>query len=248
MIDRARDAGLAATPAVPYGRVTHRWEAVMREPTLVIGTRNYSSWSLRPWLLLRHLGIRFSERLVHFGTEEFAREVPRLSPSGCVPVLLHADLAVWESLAICEYASELAQGAGWPASPGARAQARAIAAEMHAGFPALRQACPMNARARDRRVPLTPALQRDIARIDSIWSDCRKVHGSEGPWLFGSYSAADAMFAPVALRFLTYGLPLDGAARDYQQCLLADPPLREWMAAAEVEGVIVAEDEAGVPA
>lgn len=216
--------------------------------TLVLGTKNYSSWSLRPWLLLRHLGIPFTERVIHFDTEEFATEVPKLSPSRRVPVLLQGELRVWDSLAICEYASELTGGRGWPADAGARAEARAIAAEMHAGFPALRTACPMNARARDRRVPMTRELERDIRRVAAIWDGCRRRHAGAGPWLFGAYSAADAMYAPVALRFLTYGLPVEGAAAQYLQTTLADADLRRWIADAEVEGVVVPSDEAGVPA
>ena len=214
--------------------------------TLVIGTRNYSSWSLRPWLLLRHLGLDFHERLVHLDTPAFASEMARLSPSRRVPVLLHGKTTVWESLAICEYASELAGGRGWPAQAHERAHARAVAAEMHAGFGVLRDSCPMNARARHRRVPLTPALARDVDRIDRIWSGCRREYASRGPWLFGEYSAADAMFAPVALRILTYGLVISAGAAEYQQTVLADAHLRDWTAAAEVEGVVIARDEAGV--
>ena len=217
----------------------------MSDLTLVIGTKNYSSWSLRPWLLLRHLGVGFTERVIHLESAEFASEVPRLSPSRRVPVLLHGSLRVWESLAICEYASELAGGRGWPADAAARAEARAIAAEMHAGFAALRSACPMNARARNRHVPTTPALEADVARITAIWEDCRRRHAAAGPWLFGGYSAADAMFAPVALRFLTYGPPASGRAGEYLQTMLADEPLRAWMADAVVEGVVIPSDEAG---
>ena len=213
--------------------------------TLVLGTKNYSSWSLRPWLLLRHLGIAFAERVIHFDTQEFATQVPQLSPSRRVPVLLHGELRVWDSLAICEYASELAGGRGWPADPALRAEARSLAAEMHAGFPALRAACPMNARARNRRVPMTPELERDVERVTAIWDACRRRPRAAGPWLFGAYSAADAMYAPVALRFLTYGLPAAGAAADYLQAVLADAELRRWIADAETEGVVVPSDEAG---
>lgn len=213
--------------------------------TLVLGTKNYSSWSLRPWLLLRHLGIAFDERVIHFDTQEFATQVPQLSPSRRVPVLLHGELRVWDSLAICEYASELAGGRGWPADPALRAEARALAAEMHAGFPALRAACPMNARARNRRVPMTPELERDVERVTAIWDACRRRPRAAGPWLFGAYSAADAMYAPVALRFLTYGLPAAGAAADYLQTVLADAELRRWIADAETEGVVIPSDEAG---
>lgn len=217
----------------------------MNTLTLVLGTKNYSSWSLRPWLLLRHLGIDFDERVIHFDTEEFATQVPRLSPSRRVPVLLHGEVRVWESLAICEYASELAGGRGWPAESALRAEARALAAEMHAGFPALRAACPMNARARNRRVPMTAELERDVGRVTAIWDACRRRHHAGGPWLFGAYSAADAMYAPVALRFQTYGLPAAGTAADYLRTVLADSELHRWVADAEAEGVVIPSDEAG---
>ncbi len=216
--------------------------------TLVIGTRNYSSWSLRPWLLLRHLGLAFAERLLELDSAEFASEAPKFSPTGRVPVLVHGELRVWESLAICEYVSELAGGRGWPGDAGLRAQARAIAAEMHAGFLALRQACPMNARATGRRVPMTPPLQQDLRRIDAIWSGCRRDHGERGPFLFGGFSAADAMFAPVVLRIRTYALPLSGLAASYQESMLADPNLRDWIHAAERETTVIPHDEAGAGA
>lgn len=218
----------------------------MSKLLLVIGTRNYSSWSLRPWLLLRHLGIEFEERVLHFGSAEFATEIARLSPSRRVPVLQDGARRVWESLAICEYACELAGGKGWPADVGARAHARALAAEMHAGFAALRSACPMNVRARNRHVAGSLALERDMQRIGAIWSECRRLHGTAGPWLFGSYSTADAMYAPVVLRIQTYGLPLDPGARDYYETVLADPLLREWTALAATEGVTVESEEAGI--
>jgi len=226
----------------------HAREAGMTELTLVIGTRNYSSWSLRPWILMRHLGIPFAERLFHLDTAEFAAEVPKLSPSRRVPVLLHDGHRVWESLAICEYASELAGGRGWPTDPALRAEARSLACEMHAGFQALRSQCPMNVRAVNRRVAMTAALGSDLARIDAIWDDCRRRHAAQGPWLFGDYSVADAMFAPVALRCRGYGLPLGERASAYLATVLHDPLLRDWLDAAAVEGVTVAADEAGEPA
>jgi glutathione S-transferase len=216
--------------------------------TLVIGTRNYSSWSLRPWLLLRHLGLPFAERLFELDSAEFAGELPKISPSGRVPVLLHGELRVWESLAICEYASELAGGRGWPADGALRARARAIATEMHAGFQALRSACPMNARATGRRVPMTPPLSRDLRRVDGIWSSCRRDHGERGPYLFGAFGVADAMFAPVVLRIRTYGLPLSGLATRYQENMLADPYLAEWIRAAEEETTLLPHEEAGAGA
>lgn len=217
----------------------------MSELVLVIGTRNYSSWSLRPWLLLKHLGLEFTERLYHFGTPEFLGEVPKLSPTRRVPVLLHGELRVWESLAICEYASELCGGRGWPRDSALRAQARSIANEMHAGFAALRSSCPMNARATGRQVPMTPPLEEDVRRIDAIWSGCRRDQGDRGPWLFGDYSVADAMYAPVALRVRSYGLPLTQLASHYLETVLADGHLREWVRAAEQESIVIPHEEVG---
>ncbi|HEU0225343.1 MAG TPA: glutathione S-transferase family protein [Steroidobacteraceae bacterium] len=216
--------------------------------TLVIGTRNYSSWSLRPWLLLRHLGLPFSERLFELDSAEFAAEVPKISPTGRVPALIHGELRIWESLAICEYASELAGGRGWPANAARRAEARAIATEMHAGFPALRSACPMNARATGRRVALTPPLMQDLRRIDAIWSCCRRDHGDRGPYLYGEFSIADAMYAPVVLRIRSYGLPLSGLAARYHERMQDDTHLREWIRAAERETTVLPHEEAGAGA
>lgn len=216
--------------------------------TLVIGTRNYSSWSLRPWLLLRHLGLHFEERQIHLDTPEFEAEVARFSPTRRVPVLIHDELVVWESLAICEYASELAQGRGWPADPRMRALARAAAAEMHSGFGALRSACPMNARATGRRVVMTPPLARDLARIDAIWSGCRRENGELGSWLFGGFSVADAMFAPVALRARTYALPLSSLASLYCDTMLNDTHLRAWIEASAQETHVIPHDEVGAGA
>ena len=215
--------------------------------TLLIGTRNYSSWSLRPWILLRHLGLPFDERQIHFQTGEWDAEMPKLSPTLRVPVLFHGSVRIWESLAICEYVAELA-GRGWPQDAALRAEARAFAAEMHSGFGALRSACPMNARATGRRVPMTGPLARDLRRIDAIWSGCRRQHGERGPWLYGDFGVADAMFAPVALRCRTYGLPLSQLAAGYLDSQLEDPALREWIAAAESEAVVFPEEEVGVGA
>ncbi len=216
--------------------------------TLVYGTCNYSSWSLRAWILLRHLGLSFAPRQYHFGTPEFESEIPKLSPTRLVPVLIDGERRVWESLAICEYASELAAGRGWPADAGLRAAARSIAAEMHAGFQALRTICPMNARATGRRVPMTPPLEQDLRRIDAIWSGCRRDHGERGPYLFGDFSAADAMYAPVVLRIRTYGLPLSGLAARYQDTMLADGHLQEWIRTASRETVVVPHEEVGAGA
>jgi glutathione S-transferase len=208
----------------------------MTDLTLVIGNRNYSSWSLRPWILLTHLGLPFRELRLPLHTPAFATDVARWSPSRKVPVLVDGDLRIHESLAIVEYANELAGGAAWPADRATRAEARSVAAEMHAGFDALRKAYPMNVRARDRRVPMTPALAAAIARVDRLWSDCRARYGARGPWLFGAYSAADAMYAPLAFRFQTYGRDgLSAPSLAYVKTLLADPLLAPWVTAAEQE-------------
>lgn len=220
----------------------------MSDLTLVIGSRNYSSWSLRPWILLRHLGLEFTLREFQFGTPEFETEVPKLSPTRLVPVLVHGGLRVWESLAICEYVSELAGQRGWPADASLRATARSIAAEVHSSFPALREACPMNARAMGRRVPMTAPLERDLRRVDAIWSGCRRDHGELGPYLFGSFSAADAMFAPVVLRVRSYGLPLSGLSTRYLETMLADEPLCEWIEAAGRERTVIPQEEVGAGA
>ncbi|HTL49072.1 MAG TPA: glutathione S-transferase family protein [Steroidobacteraceae bacterium] len=216
--------------------------------TLVVGSRNYSAWSLRAWMVLRHLGLEFTEQQIPLDTPEFESEIGKFSPTRRVPVLVHGDLIVWESIAICEYASELAGGRGWPAEPGLRAIARALTSEMHAGFSALRNACPMNARATGRRVPMTPALAQDLRRVDAIWSGCRRDHGERGPWLFGDFSIADAMFAPVALRVRTYGLPLSSLATRYYDTMLADPHLLEWIADSCRDTQVIPHDEAGVGA
>jgi glutathione S-transferase len=214
--------------------------------TLVVGNYNYSSWSLRPWALMKHLGLEFAEQRIVLDTPTFAAEVARYSAAGRVPVLLDGELVVWESIAILEYVSELAGGRGWPGPRAARAEARAVAAEMHGGFAALRAAYPMNIRARDRRVPMTAELAAAIARIDQLWSGCRRRHGAGGPWLFGGYSAADAMYLPVAFRFQTYGASGLGAeSRAYLATALADPLVEPWVRAALAEQETVASDEAG---
>ncbi len=214
--------------------------------TLVIGNRNYSSWSLRPWALLTHLGLAFDEVLVPLDTPTFPHDVRRYSPSGRVPALLHCGLVVYESLAILEYASELAGGRGWPSDRALRAEARATATEMHGGFAALRGTCPMNIRARGRAVERSAGLAADIARIDAIWSTCRARHASRGPWLFGEYCAADAMYLPVAFRCQTYGTDgLGAASLDYLATALGDPLIAPWVRAAEAETWRLPVEEAG---
>lgn len=216
----------------------------MSELLLTIGNKNYSSWSLRPWLLLKHVGLTFDERLIPLDTPEFARDIATISPTRRVPVLQHGSLLLWDSLAICEYACELA-GRGWPADRNARAVARAVCAEMHAGFTILRSQWPMNARALGRRTASNPERSADIARIEDLWADCRRRFGAQGPWLFGEYSVADAMYAPVVLRLRTYGAQLRPGSNEYAATVLADGHMQDWLAAAEAESWIIDASEIG---
>jgi glutathione S-transferase len=212
--------------------------------TLVIGNKNYSSWSLRAWLFMKHVGVEFQEILVALDTSDTRDQLDRYGPSGRVPVLRQGKLCVWDSLAICEYIVELS-GKGWPKLREARAVARSVCAEMHSGFTTLRSLWPMNARARNRRTAVTAALEADVERIDEIWNDCRVRFGKDGPWLFGDYSVADAMYAPVVLRFNTYGAHVSQTARWYMATVLEDAALQEWLQAAKQEPWTIATDEVG---
>jgi glutathione S-transferase len=211
---------------------------------LIMGNKNYSSWSLRPWILLKHLGLPFAERVMSLDTPEFARDVARVSPTRRVPVLRHGSLLIWDSLAICEYVCEIA-GHGWPRERAARAIARAACAEMHAGFTILRSQWPMNARATDRRTAPNPERSAEIARLEQLWDDCRTRFGADGPWLFGEYTVADAMFAPVVLRLRTYGAHIGESAAQYMATALADDHMRSWLAAAAAESWILEASEIG---
>jgi glutathione S-transferase len=204
-------------------------------PTLLIGSKNYSSWSLRPWLFLRKAGFEFREQIVYFDESDYQQQIAALSPSRRVPLLIDGGVKIWDSLAICEYVAEFT-GTGLPRNRSARGRARSVAAEMHSGFQTLRNECPMNVRAGNRRVPLTPQLQADIARVDEIWSGCRESYGAGGGWLFGEFSIADAMFAPVFFRFQTYGVRLSAASQTYLEHALNDPAVREWQDASMQEG------------
>jgi glutathione S-transferase len=196
---------------------------------LVIGTKAWSSWSLRPWLALKATGQKFKETLVPLRATNTAARIRRHTPSGRVPVLKHGKLVIWESLAICEYIAETFPKAGlWPKDKAARALARAVSSEMHSGFAALRQAMSMDINARHPTPELTDALKNDIARITAIWKDCRKRYGKGGPFLFGKFSIADAMYAPVCTRFVTYGVKLDKVSADYVKAIMALPAVQEW--------------------
>ncbi|WP_269790203.1 glutathione S-transferase family protein [Stenotrophomonas sp. Iso1] len=212
----------------------------MNRPVLVIGNKNYSSWSLRSWLLLRHFGVDFDEVRLALDTPEFVAEIGRYSPSGKVPALHDGEVQVWDSLAICEYANERwLDGRGWPLDSRQRALARAAAAEMHSGFVALRSQLPMNSRRTPDAYDWDAAAQRDIDRIQALWRELRRSEGAGGEFLFGDFGIVDAMFAPVAVRFDGYGVSLDGEAGAYQRALLALPAMREWRQAGaqEVERV-----------
>lgn len=199
--------------------------------TLVIGNRNYSSWSLRPWLALRVAGIPFDEVRIPLYVPGSKEQILRHSPAGKVPVLVTPEVTVWESLAILEYLADRHPAAQlWPADPVARARARAVSTEMHGGFAALRANLGMNLRKTFPDHPGTPEVLADIARVQAIWNDC--LDHSGGPFLFGAFTNADAMFAPVVTRFLTYSVKTDPASARYVAAVRALPALDEWYAAA----------------
>ncbi len=194
---------------------------------LVIGTRNLSSWSLRPWLALKQLGLPFEEILIALDRPTTHGEILKYSPSGRVPCLIDDDTVVWDSLAICEYLAEKAP-ALLPADKKARAEVRSVSAEMHSGFAALRQELPMDIRADKPGTVPSPAAAADIARIVAIWENCRLRYGQTGPFLFGVFSMADAMYAPVVWRFRTYHTDLPPASREWMTIMLALPAMQEW--------------------
>lgn len=218
--------------------------------TLYIGNRNYSSWSLRAWLALRFMAIDFRVERIPLDTPEFAARIRAISAAARVPVLQDGASTVWDSLAIGEYGAELAaaeQGPpGWPADAALRAHARCAVAEMHSGFQALRNALPMNIRAL-RTVELDDPVQRDIDRLAGLWCEALTLHDGRGPWLYGERSIADAFFAPVLLRFRTYGVPVPELCQPWLETLLGDTELEAWCALALEETEIVDADEAGEP-
>ncbi len=174
----------------------------MSTPVLVIGNKNYSSWSLRAWLALRNMGLEFTELRIPLRMPGYRDEIRKHNPAGRVPALQDGHHTIWDSLAICEYAAETYPPA-WPEDRDSRSLARSVSAEMHSSFAALREALPMNCRARGRRVAASEEVSRDIARVQEIWRSCRSRHSDDGPWLFGPFCIADAMYAPVASRFVT---------------------------------------------
>ena len=211
---------------------------------LVIGNKNYSSWSLRAWLMIAKLDVVFEEILVPLSVAESEAALYHYSPAGRVPVLRDGELVIWDSLAIAEYLAETHPQL-WPQDPALRARARSISAEMHAGFMALRQQMPMNCRATGRQVPMTPALTKDIQRVQDIWAGCRQTAQDLGPWLFGDFSIADAMYAPVVFRFRTYGVSGDAAVTAYMDQVFKDPQVFNWYEAACQETAVIEEEEVG---
>lgn len=196
---------------------------------LIIGNKNYSSWSLRPWLLLSVHGIPFEEIRIPLYRDDTHEALSVYTDAGKVPVLHDGDLVVWDSLAICEYVSgRHLGGGGWPEDTGARAEARSWCAEMHSGFFAIRNGFPMNCRATGRHVKTTPELDTEIARIDTMWSRLRQRYAKQGPWLFGDFSIVDCMFAPVVSRFHTYDVPVSGPCSAYMEHVLAHDAMVRW--------------------
>ena len=219
----------------------------MSELQLVIGNRNYSSWSLRAWLTLRKAEVSFDTVLLPLDTPDFFERIADYSPSGRVPVLWHDGQCIWDSLAIGEYVNEqFAGGRLWPEDAASRALGRSMVAEMHSGFSELRDRMPMNCRASNRKIPIDEPLQVDLERMWTLWSDSLACHADAGGWLLGEYSLADAMFAPVVIRFMGYSVALPDDIRAYCEHALADPALKEWLLDASSETWIVAQDEAGV--
>ncbi len=211
---------------------------------LVIGNQNYSSWSMRPWVLMKQLGIPFDEVKLRFHTPEWDAQIARWSPSRRVPVLWRGEQAVWDSLAIIEMLGEWFPDRGvWPADPVARAFARSAAAEMHSGFTGLRSRMPMNIRAAHPGKGYTPESRADIERIEALWGEARRRFGAGGPFLFGAFCAADAMFAPVVMRFHTYAPPLAPETQRYCEAVRAAPGVKAFIDAALQEKEFVAEDE-----
>ncbi len=214
----------------------------MAENTLVLANKNYSSWSLRAWLVCTHAGLEFEEVVIPLRESDTREAILRYSPSGKLPVLLHGDVTVWDSLAICEYVAEQFPDAGlWPAEANTRAHARAVAAEMHSGFLDLRRNMPMNIRRSLPGLGMTPEVQGDINRITAIWRECRKNSGRE--FLFGDFTIADAMFAAVVSRLVTYGVELDENAHSYVDAIMGLPMMQAWVAEAKDEPWIIPDFE-----
>jgi len=212
---------------------------------LIIGNKNYSSWSLRGWLMLEGFNLPFEEKKLLLFTDEFYHTLGDYHAADKVPVLVDEEVTVWDSLAICEYINErYLNGKGWPDNYADRALARSVSNEMHSGFFGVRNEMPMNCRAK-RRVDLSDQALKDIARIDQLWTSLRTAHADKGPWLFGDFSIADVMYAPVVLRFRTYAIKVSDISQTYCNAIYNHPSVQLWLEGALLEKEIVTEDEAG---
>ena len=204
--------------------------------TLIIANKAYSSWSLRPWILMRHFEIAFDEIVIPLAQDNTRAELLRYSPSGKCPVLIDGDITIWDSLAIIEYLAEMyPEKPLWPKARAARARARSLAAEMHSGFAGLRSLLPMNMRRAVKRVALTPEASADVARLEQAFQQAREAFGQAGPFLFGDFSAADAMFAPIVNRLHVYDVPVVPATKAYMDAVMTLPAWQEWHTQAQVE-------------
>ncbi len=220
----------------------------MTDLTLIIGNKNYSSWSLRPWILLRHFKVPFTEKRIALFTDTMEQELAIYGSDTKVPVLQDGELVVWDSLAILEYVSErYLDNQGWPENVNARAVARSVCAEMHSSFPHLREALPMNCRKHFKHYTVSDKTQRDINRVKEIWAKCRTEYGQHGEWLFGDFSAVDAMYAPVVLRFAGYDVKLNKDEQAYIDTVLSHPDILEWIAAGKAEQEVIELDEIELP-
>ncbi len=212
----------------------------MSKIVIYLANKNYSSWSMRPWLALKQTGAAFSEEVVPLDQPTTREEILKRTPSGKLPALQDGDVVVWDSLSIGEYLAERFPDAGlWPAEVAARALARSVSAEMHSGFMGVRLNMPMNMRASKPGKGMAAGVQDDINRISAIWRTCRERHGKGGAFLFGAFSMADCMFAPIVSRFTTYQVQLDEVSEAYRQAVFNHPPFQEWMAAAKNEPWII---------
>lgn len=207
---------------------------------LIIADKNYSSWSMRPWIAARTAGLEFQEILIFLREKETSSHIAQYGPHGKVPVLVDGDVVVFESIAILEYLAEKAPSL-WPEAPDARALARSVSAEMHSGFTALRSRCSMNIRRVPEAIALSEAVMVDVGRIETLWRDCRTRFGGEGPFLFGRFSNADAMYAPVVSRFITYSVPVAADSRAYMEAVTSLPAWREWETGARAETHVIAD-------
>lgn len=216
----------------------------MPKLTLVVGNKNYSSWSLRPWIFLRHHNLGFDERWVSLFVDTTAGALAEYDSDFKVPILKDGDLVVWDSLSILEYVSETyLNNRGWPDDRKARSVARSVSSEMHSSFGHVRSELPMNCRRKFKNINLTQGAEHNIERIKGLWRKCRAEYGGDGEWLFGDFSIADAMFVPVALRFDGYSIPLSGVEADYVSSVLRHPGVVEWVEAGKRETEVIASDE-----